>query len=1037
MRRLLKLTLLVAALAAWPSLLAAQDVLGCYSGLAGQGGQNVFVNGIQAAQTVVVTYPGATVNVFNHGMLTLATIFQDGAGTIPITQPWTSSLTDASAFWCAADGFYDVQYSNAGISVPFTISDIHIAFSSGGGGGGGGITTVNTPTGSGLTNSITGSALTLAIASAGCPVGGTQIWNGTAFTCGSPSSWSSLTPPTANLILPLSNAGIAYTSTLTCGDFGLTPTSGCLTFTTGSTSTTDTTPVVSITTGNNAFSNPVFGVSLTTGGSTFAQFQVCNNGSSHLGFVAIGNSITCPNLSISPVSKFWSMDNSPGHVQATYYQNSTAATNPMLRLHTATPSASAPPYIVACAGATPNADGSCPSSNYVAQWLGNGTMQAFNFQNIAGTGIPLNGILLTGAPSTINQCPTSTSTTTATWQNCGSGGGGGGGSGVFPQTPYYTATNTLGAFGPGITGQLVTSQGASSAPAYLSQGVGGATKSGGTYGVQCDSGTTTIDRLTTLLATFSGTTTWTIPDAGTTGCSANFTFAIAVATGTTVTVNRTTSSTFTTITGSAYNAGLTTLTLTAGQYATFSSPDNANYLVRIVNGGAGSNTAWSNLQNPSGTLNLSMAGNASVFNFTSALANAFSWLNVTPATLSTPQSSPALSIGGQYWTGAASAADQWTLSDVIAAGTNGSSTLTMTQSGSSGVAAFSIPNLIVTAVAAHATLVGEGPGIVVGKAPGTSGNCYVSNGAAADPTFQTCPAGATAFPVTVSGGVSGGIPYFSSTTVESASPILNTNILVKGGGAGAAPTNSSISDNGTAVTTPEGVVLSGASGAATTISTTTSNASLFLTPNGTGSVVLPNGTATNPSFSFAASASFGFYSASATNIGLGIGAAHDSHNFTTGGLTRILSGGAFCFSSSAVDATTACDTGVSRSAAAVVAMGNGTAGDTTARVKAAAYMSVGTTFTTNAGCSETTLVGGASVGSFVLGANSCSVVVTFGNSATAPHGWSCWANDLTNATGIGGSTGIRQSATGVSTATFAFGSVPQVSDVINFGCLGY
>ena len=180
MRRLwLGLMLVVAAC----GLASGQDVLGCYNGLAGQGGQNVFVNGIQAAQTVVVTYPGATVNVFNHGTLTLATIFQDAAGTIPITQPWTSSLTDASAFWCAADGFYDVQYSGAGlgIAVPFTISDIHIAFSSGGGGGGGGIQTVNTPSGSGLTNSITGTALTMAIASAGCPVGGTQIWNGTAF----------------------------------------------------------------------------------------------------------------------------------------------------------------------------------------------------------------------------------------------------------------------------------------------------------------------------------------------------------------------------------------------------------------------------------------------------------------------------------------------------------------------------------------------------------------------------------------------------------------------------------------------------------------------------------------------------------------------------------------------------------------------------------------------------------------------------------------------------------------------------------------
>lgn len=66
--------------------------------------------------------------------------------------------------------------------------------------------------------------------------------------------------------------------------------------------------------------------------------------------------------------------------------------------------------------------------------------------------------------------------------------------------------------------------------------------------------------------------------------------------------------------------------------------------------------------------------------------------------------------------------------------------------------------------------------------------------------------GGSVFPVTVSGTVtSGGIPYFSSTTAETSSAILNTNILVKGGGAGGAPTNSSITDNGTTVSTAEAV----------------------------------------------------------------------------------------------------------------------------------------------------------------------------------------------------------------------------------------
>lgn len=1012
-------------------LSSAQDVLGCYSGLAGQGGQNVFVNGIQAAQMVVVTYPGATVNVYNHGTLTLATIFQDAAGTIPITQPWTSSLTDATAFWCAADGFYDVQYSNAGIATPFTVNDIHIAFNSGGGGGGGGIQTVTTASGSGLTNSITGTNLTLSMASAACPVGGTQIWNGTAWSCGSASAWSSLTPPVANLSLPLSNAGIAYSTIFTAGDYGLTPNpSGAIAITDNSVATTDTTPNLFVNTGNNSFHNPVMEVALTTGGSTFAQWSVCNDGASHLGFVAIGNSITCPNLSINPASKLWVMDNSNGHTQATLYMNGTGAVNPMLRFHTATLAASAPPYFVACPGATPNADGSCPSTNYVAQLLGNGTYQGLNFQNMLGTGIPLNGVLLTGAPTTPGQCPTSTSTSTATWQGCGSGGGGGGTGNQF-QTAYYGAVNTLNAFGPGLTGQAAISQGASAAPVYASAGVGGSTQAGASYTVLCDSATTTRDRLTTIKLT-NATPTITIPDPADSGCGSNFTFTLLAATGVSATVNRETAATFTTFTGST-SATVTTFNLAAGQVARFNSPDNTNYNVVIANGGAGGSPAWSSITNPTANLPLSMSGFTSTFTYSSGLANAMSWLNSVAATLGTPQSSPQHALGGQYWNGAASAADQWTMQDVIGAGTNGTSTLTLAQTGSSGAASVSLPNLIATTSTAHFVPIAEGSGPFAYITPSTPGKCLLSNGTSADPSFQNCPAGTTTFPVTVANGVSGGIPYFSSTTVESASAAGTINTLMKWGGAGAAPTSSSVTDAGTTVVFAEGLQFSGASGAATTISTA-SNGTLNLAPNGTGTVAFGNGTATNPMLTFAASASFGFYSASATNIGLGIGAAHDSHNFTTGGITRAISGGVFAFSSSSNDATTAADTGFSRSAADVVAFGNGTAGDTSARIKAAGFISVGTKFTSNSGCTEGTLVGGATAGTFVLGANSCSVVITMGNTATSPNGWSCFLNDQTT---VVLSSALRQTSSNTTTATFAIGSTPQVSDVINFGCTGY
>lgn len=55
------------------------------------------------------------------------------------------------------------------------------------------------------------------------------------------------------------------------------------------------------------------------------------------------------------------------------------------------------------------------------------------------------------------------------------------------------------------------------------------------------------------------------------------------------------------------------------------------------------------------------------------------------------------------------------------------------------------------------------------------------------------------FALTVA-GTSGGIPYFSGATSWASSAALTANVLVKGGGAGAAPANSLITDNGTTAT---------------------------------------------------------------------------------------------------------------------------------------------------------------------------------------------------------------------------------------------
>lgn len=67
--------------------------------------------------------------------------------------------------------------------------------------------------------------------------------------------------------------------------------------------------------------------------------------------------------------------------------------------------------------------------------------------------------------------------------------------------------------------------------------------------------------------------------------------------------------------------------------------------------GGGGSTAWSSLTAPSGGLTLSMAGNASEFDYTSALANAFKWANTAAATSSVSQSSPFMTWCGQGWSG--------------------------------------------------------------------------------------------------------------------------------------------------------------------------------------------------------------------------------------------------------------------------------------------------------------------------------------------------------------------------------------------------
>jgi hypothetical protein len=98
---------------------------------------------------------------------------------------------------------------------------------------------------------------------------------------------------------------------------------------------------------------------------------------------------------------------------------------------------------------------------------------------------------------------------------------------------------------------------------------------------------------------------------------------------------------------------------------------------------------WNNLQNATADLTLANTTFNTTFNQTSAVN--WIWANITAATNSVPQNSPIIKIEGTYWTGSVSATDIWAVQNVVASGTNPTSTLTFSHSGSTGAAVVVFP----------------------------------------------------------------------------------------------------------------------------------------------------------------------------------------------------------------------------------------------------------------------------------------------------------------------------------------------------------
>lgn len=108
-------------------------------------------------------------------------------------------------------------------------------------------------------------------------------------------------------------------------------------------------------------------------------------------------------------------------------------------------------------------------------------------------------------------------------------------------------------------------------------------------------------------------------------------------------------------------------------------------------------------------------------------------------------------------------------------------------------------------------------------------------------------------------------------------------------------------------------------------------------------------------------------------------------------------------------------------------------GTTPAEIDVTGLISKGTKFTTS-GCSVSSTTGGAAAGTFTLGANTCTVVITINGATglTAPTGWACSAEDATAVLVL-----VSQSASSSTTASLSVPATAGATDVIRFLCMGY
>lgn len=201
------------------------------------------------------------------------------------------------------------------------------------------------------------------------------------------------------------------------------------------------------------------------------------------------------------------------------------------------------------------------------------------------------------------------------------------------------------------------------------------------------------------------------------------------------------------------------------------------------------------------------------------------------------------------------------------------------------------------------------------------------------------------------------------------------------------------------------------------------------TETGTCQQLGPVGTPSVPTYSYTGDTQTGLFRNSA---GVQILASNGVNALYTGGGFELVGSTTVIGWTSSTNAGGSQDTALSRDAVGVVDVGNASQGNTTGRLKAAGYISAGTKFTSNAGCTESTLVGGATAGKFTVGqGTACTIILTMGDTATAPNGWTCTAYDQTAVPAVA----IRQTAS--TTTTCSLLMTVATSDVITFSAIGF